>query len=75
GLYYGLSQDSSTTQLPYSFGYIVLPVLLPLLLGVVLVAPFGVRVAHKLSQKQIKIMFGIVVVLIFAKTLYSYLYV
>ncbi len=74
GLYYASTSEKSTPQLPDSFGYIIFPVLLPMLLGVILVAPLGVRIAHRLSQQQIKIMFGMVVVLIFAKTLYSYLY-
>lgn len=74
GTYYALSGGSTATELPYSLGYIIFPVLIPMLLGVIIVAPLGVRIAHKLSQKQIKIMFGLVIVLIFAKTLFSYLY-
>lgn len=74
GIYYSVAEPYSGPALPYSIGYIVLPILLPLLVGVLLCTPIGVKLRERMAQKQIKIIFSIVVLLIFIRTLYAYVF-
>ena len=74
GIYYSVAEPFSGPALPYSFGYIVLPILLPLLVGVALFTPLGVKLGQRMPQKRIKIIFSVVILLIFIRTLYAYIY-
>ena len=71
GIYYATQAGSDAITLDYSTGYIVWPVLLPLVVGVVAMAPFGVKVSHKLSPKLIKTIFTIVVGIILIKLIFE----
>ncbi len=67
-----LSIDPSNTlknSLPYQFGYISLSISIPILVGVFIAAPFGVKVAQRTSAGLLRIIFGIVMVILFIKTL------
>jgi uncharacterized membrane protein YfcA len=74
GIYYSAAQPYSGPQLPWSFGYIVLPILLPILAGVVIFTPIGVRLSQTMPQKKIKIIFSIVILTIFLRTTYAYFF-
>ncbi len=67
-----LSIDPSNTlknSLPYQFGYISLSISIPILVGVFIAAPFGVKIAQRTSAALLRIIFGIVMVILFVKTL------
>lgn len=66
-IFYAFSRGPSTLDIPYTFGYIIFPLVLPLSLGVILFAPLGVRIAHKLPPRAIKIIFGIIMILVILK--------
>ncbi|WP_341675996.1 sulfite exporter TauE/SafE family protein [Niveibacterium sp. SC-1] len=55
----------------YSLGYVYLPALVLLVVGSVLTAPFGARLAHRLPVKMLKRLFSLVLVLLAAKMLWS----
>ena len=48
-------------QLPLQVGFISFAVVIPTSLGVLISAPFGVKTAHKINPRIIKIIFAIVV--------------
>ncbi len=56
-IYYMTTSAIDVPKMPLTFGYIHLPVLLPLALGVSVAAPFGVKMAHKMSGTTIKWIF------------------
>ncbi|MGB5821720.1 MAG: sulfite exporter TauE/SafE family protein [Saonia sp.] len=53
--------------LPNQFGYISLSLVVPILIGVFLAAPFGVRVGQRTSPSVLRLVFGAVMVLIGVK--------
>jgi uncharacterized membrane protein YfcA len=57
---------------PYSIGFVNIPAMLLIVPTSVLAAPFGVRLAHRLSRRQLEVAFGLfllVVAVRFALTL------
>ena len=50
-------------QVPYSFGYIVFPLIIPVSLGILLGIPLGIKVNKIISSKVISIIFSIFIVL------------
>ncbi|MEK6155361.1 sulfite exporter TauE/SafE family protein [Flavobacteriaceae bacterium 3-367] len=54
--------------LSHQYGYISLSLVLPILFGVFVSAPFGVRVAHRTSPPILRYIFGVVMVVLCAKT-------
>lgn len=54
--------------LPNQYGYISFSLVLPILLGVFVSAPFGVRVAHRTSPSILRYIFGSIMVVLSAKT-------
>nr|WP_299168126.1 sulfite exporter TauE/SafE family protein [uncultured Allomuricauda sp.] len=59
--------------LPNQFGYISMSLVLPILLGVFLAAPFGVKMAHRTKPALLRLIFGGVMVLIIAKTVVGFI--
>ena len=57
--------------LPYQYGYISLGISLPILLGVFISAPFGVRTAHITKPSVLRFIFGLVMLVIILKTTLS----
>jgi len=55
----------------HSLGYIYLPAFALLIVGSMLTAPFGARLAHRLPVKLLKRLFSLVLVLLAAKMLWS----
>ncbi len=64
-----LSEPLFEYQLTY--GLIVLPIVLPLVCGVMLAAPFGVGLGERLSSKSIAILFSVFVGVVTIKKLYD----
>jgi len=70
-IYYVLNKPEIV--LPGSSGYIVWPVILPLLIGVFITVKAGLKLAHKLTPKIIKAIFACFIILTIIKTLASLL--
>jgi len=68
---YSLQQSSSITQV--AIGYIKPDITLPLVAGVMIFAPLGVRLAAKLSEITIRIIFVVVVSLVIIRMFFSIL--
>lgn len=71
---YNLSDKPAQYISDYQVGYIVLPVVLPLIISTFLFAPLGVRVAQKTSQQVIRLTFATFATLVFIKLLYEIIY-
>ena len=52
------------------FGYLNVGMALPVIFGSILTAPFGVRVAHRVSPRTQQLVFASIVGLILVKTLF-----
>lgn len=61
-----LNEPQQQLNVPH-LGYLVLPVALPLAIGVILSAPFGVILSHKFSPKKITYVFLSVITLVIIK--------
>ena len=70
-LYYGTEQ-LAPIEFAGTIGYLIIPLVLPVALGVVIFAPLGVRIAHKLPGKAIRIIFGVVMLLVIVKMSYQF---
>ncbi|MFY0674526.1 MAG: sulfite exporter TauE/SafE family protein [Bacteroidia bacterium] len=71
-LFYGLSGEPLET-VKYSLGYLVFPAAIPLALGVIIAAPFGVKTASKLPARVIKIMFATLLAVVALKMILGYI--
>ncbi len=60
-------------QLPAQFGYISLGLTAPILLGIFVSAPWGVRLGQWMAPKWLRLIFGLVMVILLIKTLLSFL--
>ena len=69
---YTISGWSSTTETPYTLGYIYIPAFVAVSLSSILAAPLGARCSHSLPEIQLKRIFGIVCVLLSIKMLVSF---
>lgn len=56
-LYAFLVTPSVSIPLPYCYGLILLPMTIPVTLGCLLCAPIGVGLSHKISSRQIKLLY------------------
>lgn len=68
---YYLVAHTPSVSLPYSVGYISFPAVLPLAIGVVLFAPFGVSMSRRVSDKMIKVTFGLLLVIVALRMVYA----
>ena len=59
--------------LPHQYGYISLSLVIPILVGVFIAAPFGVKVAQKTKPSILRYIFGGVMVLLAIKTMMGYI--
>ena len=57
--------------LPLQVGLISFAIVLPTMLGVIISAPYGVKAAHKLNPRIIKIIFSVVVCSLLLKMMYT----
>jgi uncharacterized protein len=69
-LYLIAKPDHLTVHLPLQVGYISFGFVIPILLGVVLISPYGIRVAQKMSPLTIRLIFGGIITIVFFKTMY-----
>ncbi len=67
---YNLSGSDAIQVHAMQSGFIVFPVVLPMILSALIFAPIGVNISHKSSQSMIRIVFAIFVSLVFFKTLW-----
>lgn len=56
-LYAFLVNPPVAVPLPYCYGLILLPMSIPVTIGCLLCAPFGVSLSHKISTNQIKLLY------------------
>lgn len=68
---YNLSDKPAQYISEWQVGYIVLPVVLPLILSTFIFAPIGVRTAQKASQQLIRTVFASFASLVFIKLIYE----
>lgn len=68
---YSLSSQDSGVEMPWTFGYIALPVVLPMVAGVVIFAPVGVKLAHRLPQRKIRVAFGVLLLILMIRMAYE----
>ncbi len=59
------------SDIPDSIGYVYLPALLPLVVASVLFAPLGVRAAHKIAAAPLRKAFGVLLLFVAARMIYS----
>ncbi len=57
--------------LPYQTGYISIPLVIPVVVGLFLSTSLGVKAAHKASPKTLRIIFGAIILLLTSKMAYS----
>jgi uncharacterized protein len=55
---------------PYCLGYVYLPALLGLAIGGVFVAPLGAKISHLIPARQLKVCFGLFLLVVSAKMLW-----
>lgn len=70
-LYYGFG-FSPTVQIPYSLGFLVFPAAIPLVFGVLIAAPYGLKLSKKLSNRLIKVMFACLLAIVALKMIIGY---
>lgn len=65
--------ESSTTPslLPYQTGYLSIPLVIPVLLGLFFSTSFGVKAAQKAKPRTLRITFGVIILLLISKMVYS----
>ncbi len=68
---YNLSGEQAQVVHQYQIGYIVFPLVLPMVLAAVFLTPLGVKVSHQVKPLLIRNIFAIFVSLIFIKTIYE----
>ena len=69
-LFYGLTKTPDI-DIPLSWGYLVFGAAIPLAVGVILAAPFGVTIAQKLPNRVIKVMFASIMGIVALKMILS----
>ena len=71
-LFYAFSHGSPNMDIPFTLGYIILPMALPLAFGVIIFAPVGVWLAQKLPKQALRMIFGIVIVIVILVMLFEH---
>jgi hypothetical protein len=71
-IYTGLSLENQVLP-TYSLGYIYIPAFVSVSLFSSFVSKFGAKVSHNLSQRNLKIIFGSFLLLVFIKSLFSFI--
>lgn len=68
-IFYMLSKPEEIIMPGYQIGYIILPVIFPIIAGTFIFAPLGVKTASKLPVKLLRMFFGVFLVLLLTKIL------
>ena len=58
---------------PFSFGYVNILMVMIIIPVTLVVAPFGVRIAHQLQKRQLEVGFGVFLILVSIRFFYSLL--
>jgi uncharacterized membrane protein YfcA len=69
-IYYALT-NPPTNALPGAIGYIMPQIILPMVAGVIIFSPFGVKLSQKLPAHIIRIIFSAILILVIIKMVYS----
>ena len=64
---------SAPSLLPYQTGYISIPLVLPILVGLFFSTSFGVKAAHKARPKTLRVTFGFIIVILITKMIIGFL--
>lgn len=70
-VFYALSSETMVKEVPYSVGYIVLPIIVPMVTGVIIFTPVGISLSKKLKGGTIRTIFGSMILIVFLKMLYE----
>ncbi|MEM1337187.1 MAG: sulfite exporter TauE/SafE family protein [Bacteroidota bacterium] len=71
--YLTIANDTSgTVLLPYQVGYISLGLVGPILLGIFVAAPLGVKTGQRMAPKWLRLIFGMVMAILVVKTSISF---
>ncbi len=62
------NSPNETTLLPYQVGYISLGLVGPILLGIFVAAPIGVKTGQQMAPKWLRLIFGLVMAILVVKT-------
>ena len=73
GMFYAFANGSAPLDMKFTYGYLSLPVVLPISLGVVAFTPLGLKLSEKLRQKTIRWIFGAVLAFLALNMLIVYL--
>lgn len=69
---YNISAAPTDLRIPaWHWGYVVLPVVLPMIAATFIFAPMGVKMSVRVPQRQIRLVFATFVGLVFIKTVYE----
>jgi uncharacterized membrane protein YfcA len=69
-MFYALAYTPAQA-IPYSVGYLVMPAALPLGIGVIATAPLGVRLAKRVPNRLIKVMFAALMLVVALKMIFT----
>lgn len=72
-IFYGFRYGSPSLDIPGAFGYILLPMVLPLAAGVVVCTPLGVWLAQKIPRKVLQLIFGVLIVIVSSQVVIEHL--
>ena len=72
-IYSATAEHAININLPYTMGLLVFPIVLPLVIGTVICAPYGVTLSHKLSTQTIRMVFFVFITIIMVKMLTAFL--
>lgn len=65
------TEAGDALQIPYSIGLVCLSVVLPVSLGSIIFSPLGVTAAFRASARTLRISFGVLIICVIAKMIYS----
>ena len=61
----------SDTRIPYAYGLIIFPMVIPVVAGCVISSPLGVTLAKKIPPRTIQVMFTTFLVLVVSNMIYK----
>lgn len=71
-IYSATAQNANSIQLPYTMGLLVFPIVLPLVIGTVICAPYGVTLSHKLAPATIRMIFFVFITAVMLKMISAF---
>ena len=70
----GYISSGLNTEIPNALGFVYLPATVSIIASSVLIAPIGVRTAHKISSDPLRKAFGILMIFVALRILWSTYY-